>query len=74
MDISQQIQNVQDEIAQLEKMPADKLVAEVQFDETTKEYIPQSEPTEYIPASEMLARLRQRLAGLQPNEFNLQHP
>ena len=67
-DIQQQIQNVQENIARLEAMPPTRLVSEisdVEIADAKPWYADEPDPqAEWIPASEMLSRLRLRLTGL----------
>ena len=61
-------EQIEANIRLLEKMPADKLVSEisdVEIADAKPWYPDEPDPqAEWIPASEMLARLRLRLAGL----------
>ncbi len=65
-DIAERIANTQDEINELEQLPADKLVAEVSFDGETQAYSPVSDVANpRMTVGEMLVHLRKRLATLQ---------
>jgi hypothetical protein len=64
--LRKQIFNTLEEIKLLEQMDENKLVTEIAFDESSASYSSLLAPSpKYIPAREMLARLRERHADLQ---------